>query len=460
MPFDFSEAPDAIRLFGIFPLSQPLEVSIYSLCTLSCSYCFSNLSRLAADDSLNMKNPTNALFSRIARCMADERDPVGFFLREKYPICFSNTTDPFQREEKKYRSSEAFLRWAQADEIPLWIQTKGNVLHEEFDRYAPFLAPGRDVVYISITHQDDQTRKRHEPGALSVEGRWELAAMLRARDIPVVIACNPYLKEWVPDSHAYCEKARDVGAAGIWWDPLHFTKAQAGVLPEVYKPLVPRANLSPGFTMAQVKQWYKACEDVGIDFFPAFDWDAHFGHRAAYAECCDPAWLGGKVFDPSDRVSRMALEVSRGCKDAPVMFSWPDIRALLEATGLPNPVLKTRPFWMPYNARINADYRSWSACLGKEAPLYEILRYFFNHPFENRNLVWHNPKMRALFDREKNLYVSDEEGDLIALFDPKAAPTCDFCIGQSEVDWDNTVWLDVREALGQSPVAEDIILED
>jgi DNA repair photolyase len=443
--FDFNDEP--IRLFGIMPQTPfPLEVSIYSLCSLSCAFCFSNLNRFAHDRELHLENSTPKLFQRIDRALQDPKDPVGFFLREKMCLVFSNSTDPFQRQEKQYRASEAFLAWAKAENQPLWVQTKGNTLHEEFDRYAPLLLPGKDVVYLSITHADDATRKKIEPGALSISKRWELAQMLSSRGIPVVAACNPYVKEWVPDIDAYCDQALAAGCRGIWIDRLHFSKSQSDQLHRFYEDLKSKANLAPAFYLPQVKHWYEACEDRGLDCFPTPYWDAFFGDRARFPECCDPAWVGGHLFDFAFQFLRLVSETSLLTDHQPVMFSWPDLEAFLVAIGVPNPTLTTAPFWKPYYCgMMKGDYKCWVNSLGKEAPLYQILRYYFNHPWECQNFLWYHPRIRALFD--KDLYVADDEGDLIAVYDPSFTPAQPFTLERSQVSWDKTTWLDVKAFL-------------
>ena len=108
MPFDFDRNP--LNLYGIWPQTPfPLELSLYGFCQMSCSYCFANLNRHANERELNPTNTTPALFRRIDRALQDEYSPLGFFLRERYPVAFSNRTDPFQRAESTYRSTEAFL---------------------------------------------------------------------------------------------------------------------------------------------------------------------------------------------------------------------------------------------------------------------------------------------------------------------------------------------------------------
>lgn len=443
--FDFNDKP--VHVYGIWPQTPfPVEVSIYGYCRMSCSFCFANRNREAAGQGLRPKNSAPALLRKLDRAMADEHDPLGFFLREGYPVCFSNTTDPFQRDETTYRASETFLAWCQANRVPVYLQTRGNVLWQEWDRYAPLLEPGRVVAYVSLCQLDDKLRRRHEPGALPLPERWALVRRLSDRGVPVVAACNPYLKDWVPDPDAYCRLAAGHGARGVWLEALHLTGAQANVLPLTYRDdVLMKANLQPMYLIGQLKEWYKATARHGLDFFPCPRWDGYFGHKAAHPECADPAWLGGKTLDFNFRLLKAVSRLSEAEGGALVAFGWPEVKACLDALGVPNPRLSTEPFWYPYNAAVKADYSAWRARLGRRAPFHEIVRYFWNHPWENQHLVWYHPLVQAAregTDPDGSPVYADGtgEGDLVALFNPKIKHHGSFYADCDAVDWGRVSW--------------------
>jgi DNA repair photolyase len=184
----------------------PLEVSIYGLCSSMCVYCFANLNRQGKKRIPSLVNPVEKLIDRLSKERQKEFSALGYFLRNKYPICFSNTTDPFQRAETKARASLAFLKWAAAMKQPLCIQTKGGILDDpkEFARYAPYIQSDKDTVYITITTLDDDISRKIEPGSPTASERLKLIEKLRAQDVPVSVGLNPYVAEWVPDKAAYC----------------------------------------------------------------------------------------------------------------------------------------------------------------------------------------------------------------------------------------------------------------
>jgi hypothetical protein len=319
--------------------------------------------------------------------MADEKDPVGYFLRERYTICFSNTTDPFMAEEKTYRCTEAFLKWCKKRCMPLWIQTKGGVLLEDFDRYKDLIVAGKDAVYITVTTLDDEISRKIEPGA-----------------------------------------------RGIWLEQLHFTASQMSVLPVEYKEFCSKANLAPMYYLGEIKKWYIETEPAGIDFYPTPQTDEYFGYRAKFPECADPAWFGegsktfSYNFDLMREISSIAHEgeapydgnLKRRNNGKPTVVFWNWIEDFLQKSGCPNPVLKVDPFWVPFNAKQLGDYRHWKAKLGKEAPLYSILKYFYNEPETSELFFWISRISQVMYDYDNDNVVWDEETDaLISVFNPK-----------------------------------------
>lgn len=441
MPFDFNGFPFSIH--NLAPqTSLWLECSIYSFCQMSCVYCFSNLDRKVHDHELNLVNPTQKVVNALERAMADPESPEGFFLREKQAIVYSNRTDGFQREEKTYRASLAFLKWAKTRDVPIFLQTKGNVLHEELDTYLPYLDPGRVAVYFSLCQQDEATRRQIEPGALSIPKRWELIRRLSDHGLPVIAACNPFVPEWVPDKAAYVAQAKEAGCRAIIADPLHLTAKQIPHVPTSYTHrLVAKANLQEVYVGRHLRQWSDLCREAGLDFFATSTWARHLPRRPRFYAACDPAWVGGRLFDFTYQILSLAAQASEEAGGALVMWSWPDVRAYLEASGVPNPVLKTQPFWLPYNSAIKADRACWTAKLGRRAPFYDILRYWLNHPWETESFFWSHPFVQALWDAEKELYVADSDGDLICVYNPAMQHGAPFTHDRSAVNWDRVIWL-------------------
>jgi DNA repair photolyase len=428
---------DPLKLWGIWPaLPTPVEVSIYGMCDLSCAYCFSNNNRKAKHRQMNPVNPIDKLIPKLSRVIQDEYSPIGYFLRNKYPIVFSNTCDPFMKAEKTHRASEAFLKWASAMNQPLSIQTKVGILEdpEEFKRYSEYIRPQKDTVYITISTLDEDIARRFEPGSPAPSKRLEVAEKFASKGIPVTVGLNPYISAWVPDKAAYCKAVAAAGIRGVWFGYLHFSKAQASVVSDTFKEYVKVANFADDcwpVACQEIMEWYLTCKDHGLLFFPDPYIDARLGYLSPYQECLSPDDFGpdARLFDYSYEFMRTVQDIAHDgdafegdLKYRPgqkVLVQWSNIASFLQHAGLENPLLNVDDFWIPYNMKIHSDRHAWNAALGKRAPLYEVLRYFWNNPHENAQFCWDNPLLQVMKDLDTNEWITDEEHNLLAVYNPE-----------------------------------------
>lgn len=429
-----------ITFTSISNMEDAGEADVVSLRTSTHNYivnrtlsrnCFSNLGRAGANRKPHTKNSLQTLINGFERARRDEYSPIGFFLREKYPICFSNTTDPFMPQEKAFRCSEAFMKYAKTNGLPLFIQTKGGILYEERERYIDYLVPGKDVVYMTLTTLDDELIKKIEPGAPTATERLKLTEYLASHDIPVILAPNPYVKDWIPNEKEYCRIAKDAGARGIWQTHLHLNETQREVLARENDPL-DLAHLVDKVDAAhmnrQVKDWYIAAEAVGLDIYTNQNFAPYFGNREKHEEAANPAWLGGKVFDYVMKIPKFLNRLAyRGrpaydedfkpvTPDYVIPYSWGGIEALLRVQNCPNPTLNVSDFWYPYNTKIGADRQEFAHTLGKRNTLYNILRYFFNHPWENNAFSFTKMNLITVGDNGARMIL--DSGDMIYTFYP------------------------------------------
>ncbi len=414
--FDFNN--EAVKVFSIWPASVfPVEISSYGYCSNSCFYCFANLGRKAKDriHEDHMKNNIEKTIRTLESKINDSKSAVGFFLRKKLPVVLSNTTDPFQNEEKIYRNTETLLKWFFHRSIPAFIQTKGNVLYEEFDRYIQYIKPGKDVVYITITTLDDEIGKFIEPGALLPSKRLELVKMLANEGIPVIVAANPYTKEWIPDTEKYVKTIAKQGAKAVAFDNLHFSAKQMRFVPEAYKKYLLSANMSEMAYAAQLEKFYIYAEKYKLDAYPTASWDAFFNYRAKEAECVKPEWIGNRI--TCDIARDMFIDIHNEIKENNAergIIFWSYIKEYLD-NRISNVVLKTDEFWTAFNSSVSADRTEWNNTLGKEAPLHEILRYFYNHPQVNASYLWFNSKLKFI-TRNKE-YLVDDNRNIISVYE-------------------------------------------
>jgi hypothetical protein len=188
------------------------------------------------------------------------------------------------------------------------------------------------------------------------------------------------------------------------------------------------------YYIGELKSWYLAAESAGIDFYPTPQWDEYFGYRSKYPECADPAWFGEGSrlfswnFDLMRKISGIAHEgkapydknLKRLNNGKPTVVYWDWIEDFLNKSGCPNPVLKTDPFWVPFNAKQLGDHRHWKTKLGKEASLYAILKYFYNCPNVCETFFYISSLSQTLYDFDADGSIKDAKTDaLISVFNPK-----------------------------------------
>ena len=201
-----------VTYYGEFLASPvPLELS-FNFCSHKCAFCFANLNR--PDRTANVKATLNLL-----RDFRDRESPEARLLREGYPVVVSNRVDPFA--SSNHRVSLPIMEQMTAIGIPIAIQTRGGT---GVDEALDFLRPS--VWYVSMSMIDDGLRKRIEPGATTIESRFDLIAKLKSRGHRVVLGLNPVVREWLPDPIPLLERAKAAGVEGVWVQMLHFNRDQ------------------------------------------------------------------------------------------------------------------------------------------------------------------------------------------------------------------------------------------
>ena len=245
--------------FGEFLTSPaPLELSL-NWCSHSCVYCFANLNQ--PDRTASPKRILSLLQN-----VQDRKSVAAMLLRHRYPVVVSNRVDPFAASN--YKVALPLLSVLTTQEIPVVIQTKGG---KGIDDALSFLPPS--VWYISIAFEDDALRKAIEPGATSLESRYDLIAQLIERGHAVVVGLNPLVPEWLPDPLPTLERLKALGVWGVWIERLHFNRKQSGKLSDraldaMGREVVERAHkriARPDF--AHFERTREMASGVGLEVF-------------------------------------------------------------------------------------------------------------------------------------------------------------------------------------------------
>lgn len=189
----------------------PLDLAL-NYCSHKCAYCFANLNKPGRKADLH------GIVRQIDR-MHDHENLTARLLREGYPVVMSNKVDPFAASN--YKLTLPLLKLFKAKGIPVAFQTKGG---KGIEDALKLVAPS--YWYVSIAFQDDAIRRKIEPGAPSIDERWELVKRLRDAGHAVCIGANPLVPEWLPDIPAFLGRIEASGAQGVWAETLHLNNNQ------------------------------------------------------------------------------------------------------------------------------------------------------------------------------------------------------------------------------------------
>ena len=222
-----------IPYYGEFLLVPwALELSIIEPCDYACAYCFAILgdrgrkyykSKGGGSHANGVRQTLNLLKDYRKRNTFE-----AYLLQEQYPVLLSNRTDPFGRKNKS--QTIAILEILKELDIPVAFQTKGFIDLRDFDKVMDIVKPS--WWYITISQDDDNIRKRIEPGATTIEHRYELMNELVRRGHKVCLGWNPFVPEWVTDTHLFLQKAWDSGARQIAIHPLYLNDSNVRQMTE------------------------------------------------------------------------------------------------------------------------------------------------------------------------------------------------------------------------------------
>ena len=193
----------------------PLELS-FNWCSHGCSYCFANLNK--PDRDTHIKDVMQLLTGMKRRKGID-----ALLLRESYPVLISNRTDAFALSN--YKQALPVMQTLADMGIPMAIQTKGG---RGIDEALAFMQPS--CWYISISFDDDGMRTSVEPGAPSLDERFELIEKLIAKGHTVYLGLNPLVPEWIADPAPLLRRVKSMGVYGVWIELLHLNRNQVDAM--------------------------------------------------------------------------------------------------------------------------------------------------------------------------------------------------------------------------------------
>lgn len=182
--------------------SYDFSLNPYVGCSFGCAYCYAAFfvaeDRKAADWGKWVEVKTNALelLRREARVSGAK-------------VYVGSVTDPYQPLEAKVSLTRSLLDHMAtlAPQPSLVIQTRSPLVARDIDLLLRF---SRLRVNMSVTTDDDETRRRFEPGCASIGRRLQAVEQLTNAGVPTNICLSPMLP--VTDVYAFADRLAKTGA--------------------------------------------------------------------------------------------------------------------------------------------------------------------------------------------------------------------------------------------------------
>ncbi len=231
-----------VPFWGEFSLvPAPLEMS-HNYCSHKCAYCFANL-------NMPGRKADPLGFAKQMATFRNKKDITSSLLKFGMLVTVSNKTDPFAKSN--YKISVPQFEIMRDNGIPYYICTRGGDGIDEVIEKTQ-----KSLWYISITSHDDEIRKKVEPGAPSIESRWDLVKKLKNYGHLVEVSCNPYVSKWV-DNDEYLKKLIESGADGLVLQRIHLNRDQIGNMSD-------RERLAMGDVLEMAKKRKHPAEEYDL----------------------------------------------------------------------------------------------------------------------------------------------------------------------------------------------------
>lgn len=125
-------------------------------------------------------------------------------------IYMSSVTDPYQPVEAKVELTRRIVEVLLDAQARLVVQTRSPLVARDVDLFRKFQ---RLRVNMSITTDDDEVRRRFEPGCASIERRLEAVAQLKAAGIRVNVCVCPMLP--MRDPEGFGRRLTEMGVDAV-----------------------------------------------------------------------------------------------------------------------------------------------------------------------------------------------------------------------------------------------------
>lgn len=205
-----------VNFIGEFLFHPTMLEMSGNTCTHNCCYCFANIRKQSRYSKIN------SAFNQLKK--TNIKTFVDYLIQNDYPICLSNSTDPFSQTD--YINTINLAQYLKEKQNGIFWQTKGG---KGVDEVLEILSEKRNQVwYITITTLDAELSKRIEANAPTPNERIELVKKLISKGYLVVIAINPLSELWLPkkEFEIFIKTFSDLGVKHFVIEQLHLNKKE------------------------------------------------------------------------------------------------------------------------------------------------------------------------------------------------------------------------------------------
>ena len=215
-----------------------LEVNVYTGCAFQCSYCYAR----AYIRDFERPRPKKDFEKRLNN---DVRDAIRLGFEKYLPVSISNSCEPLQPLEDKYRHTLLTMKLLMENNFNIIILTKNPVklLNGE---YLDAMNPKKTFIEVTIPFIDPNHSKFFEPNAPPPLDRIQAVAELIKNGFTIAVRLDPIIPRFggipgqsVPEVKALVEKLHEAGVKLVVAKCLRLVGATARVNPTLYYGLKP-----------------------------------------------------------------------------------------------------------------------------------------------------------------------------------------------------------------------------
>lgn len=137
-------------------------------------------------------------------------------LSQKFYVEVGCLGEPMQPPDVRFRVTWNLMQLLKTFDIPMYLNTKANLLVYDEDYYQAFLSIPRRIIDLSLISDNDEKLGKLVRKAPTATERFTLAERLSKDGVPVIISCRPIIAGVSDDNwERYIQRCVDVGAKSI-----------------------------------------------------------------------------------------------------------------------------------------------------------------------------------------------------------------------------------------------------